>query len=418
MRKQKIYTVISMLALLIVSACSLHEEEDFFNDSSANRMSEALKKYKEILIAPENGWIMKYYPSDDLSFGGYNLLISFDESGNAKIAGESADPDKSVTSLYSLIQSAGPVLTFDSYNEIMHLFSEPLKGYAGEFQFTIMSAAPDKVILSGTKTRNTIVLVPMPKEQAWSDYLKAVIKTQEDIFLGTFHLKVNGKEIGSVMQDKNVFTLTYAGAGELDAKKEIPFVYTSDGIELYEPLTIGGVTMSRFKADTEDVSYVCTDANVDAKFEAFYPEGYRFYDQLIGTYKLGNTTVKVINNPDNKTYTITGFYSQGTIQAEYMRSLGTLSIKFQYLGTYSGYFIYLCGWDTVAGYYTWMEGTGMNGVNSKDEPLTISFTDNGIWGDNSIDSFLAFAFEGQPPTSSNGYAALQRIIKPVLVKQG
>lgn len=59
----------------------------------------------------------------------------------------------------------------------------------------------------------------------------------------------------------------------------------------------------------------------------------------------------------------------------------------------------------------------MNGVNSKDEPLTISFTDNGIWGDNSIDSFLAFAFEGQPPTSSNGYAALQRIIKPVLVKQ-
>ena len=45
MRKQKIYTVISMLALLIVSACSLHEEEDFFNDSSANRMSEALKKY-------------------------------------------------------------------------------------------------------------------------------------------------------------------------------------------------------------------------------------------------------------------------------------------------------------------------------------------------------------------------------------
>lgn len=130
------------------------------------------------------------------------MLISFDESGNAKIAGESADPDKSVTSLYSLIQSAGPVLTFDSYNEIMHLFSEPLKGYAGEFQFTIMSAAPDKVILSGTKTRNTIVLVPMPKEQAWSDYLKAVIKTQEDIFLGTFHLKVNGKEIGSVMQDK------------------------------------------------------------------------------------------------------------------------------------------------------------------------------------------------------------------------
>ncbi len=43
MRKQKIYTMIGLLTLLLLGACSLHEE-NFFNDSSANRMSEALKK--------------------------------------------------------------------------------------------------------------------------------------------------------------------------------------------------------------------------------------------------------------------------------------------------------------------------------------------------------------------------------------
>lgn len=415
MRKQKIYTVISMLAFLIVSACSLHEEEDFFNDSSANRMSEALKQYKEILVAPENGWIMKYYPSDDLSFGGFNLLVSFNENGNATIAGENAAPDESATSLYSLIQSAGPVLTFNSYNEILHLFSEPLGGYAGEFQFTIMSATPEKVVLSGTKTRNTIVLVPMPKEQTWSDYLKAVTKTQQDIFLGTFNLKVNGKEIGSVMQDKNVFTLTYAGAGELDAKKKIPFVYTSDGIELYEPLTIDGVTMSRFKADTENVSYVCTDASVDAQFEAFYPVGYRFYDQLVGTYKMGTKTVKVDANPDGKTYTLTGFYSRSTVQAEYARSMGTLSIKVQSVGMALGYYAHLCVWDTNSGNLTWSEGYGMVGVNSADDPLTISFIDNGAWGESN--SFIVYAFSALPPVSSNAVGSLERIVEPVLEKQ-
>lgn len=415
MRKQKIYTVISMLAFLIVSACSLHEEEDFFNDSSANRMSEALKQYKEILVAPENGWIMKYYPSDDLSFGGFNLLVSFDENGNATIAGENAAPDESATSLYSLIQSAGPVLTFNSYNEILHLFSEPLGGYEGEFQFTIMSATPEKVVLSGTKTRNTIVLVPMPKEQTWSDYLKAVTKTQQDIFLGTFNLKVNGKEIGSVMQDKNVFTLTYAGAGELDAKKKIPFVYTSDGIELYEPLTIDGVTMSRFKADTENVSYVCTDASVDAQFEAFYPVGYRFYDQLVGTYKMGTKTVKVDANPDGKTYTLTGFYSRSTVQAEYARSMGTLSIKVQSVGMALGYYAHLCVWDTNSGNLTWSEGYGMVGVNSADDPLTISFIDNGAWGESN--SFIVYAFSALPPVNSNAVGSLERIVEPVLEKQ-
>lgn len=34
---------------------------------------------------------------------------------------------------------------------------------------------------------------------------------------------VNGKEVGSVVQDYNVFTLTYNGADERDPKVEIPF---------------------------------------------------------------------------------------------------------------------------------------------------------------------------------------------------
>ena len=116
MRKQKIYTMIGLLTLLLLGACSLHEEENFFNDSSANRMSEALKSYKEILVAPENGWLMQYYPGNNQAFGGYNLLVSFDENGSATIADELTDADKSVTSLYTLKQSAGPALTFDSYN--------------------------------------------------------------------------------------------------------------------------------------------------------------------------------------------------------------------------------------------------------------------------------------------------------------
>ena len=88
MRKQKIYTMIGLLTLLLLGACSLHEEENFFNDSSANRMSEALKSYKEILVAPENGWLMQYYPGNNQAFGGYNLLVSFDENGSATIADE------------------------------------------------------------------------------------------------------------------------------------------------------------------------------------------------------------------------------------------------------------------------------------------------------------------------------------------
>lgn len=416
MRKHKIYTMIGMLALLLLGACSLHEEENFFDDSSANRMSEALKSYKEILVAPENGWLMQYYPGDNQAFGGYNILVAFDENGSATIASEIAGAKASATSLYSLKQSAGPVLTFDSYNDIMHLFCEPVGGLAGDFEFTIMSATPDKVVMSGTKTRNMITLTPMPKEQAWTSYLENVLKTQDAIFLGSFKLIMNGKEVGSVMQDFNVFTLTYADADERDPKKEIPFLYTDEGIKLYEPITINGVTMSVFKADVPNVSFICADAGVDVKLEAFYPVGYRFYDQLVGTYKMGTQTVKVAANPDGKTYSLTGFSNYGTVQAEYARSMGTFSITSQYLGIALGrYYAYLCLCNTS--YVTWDAGTGMTGVNSANDPLVVTFEDNGVWGRDVGDSFITYAFTSQPPTNSVVAGWLEQYSTPVVMEK-
>lgn len=417
MRKQKIFSVIGMLALMLLGACSLHEEENVFGDSSANRISEALKTYKEILTAPENGWIMQYYPSIGQSLGGYNLLVSFSKDGKVKVSGEVADPEESVTSLYSLVQSSGPMLTFDSYNEIMHFFSEPLSGLGGEFQFTIMSATPEKVVLSGTKTRNIIVLVPMPKEQTWAKYLESVTKVQEDVFLGTFHMMVNGKEVGAVMQDFNVFTFTYSGENASTDTQKIPFIYTDEGIRLYEPLTLNGVTMTNFKADVENVSYVCTDLGVNAKFEAFYPQGYRFFSDLVGTYKIADRTVRVTANPDGKTYSLAGLSDYGTVQATYTRSMGSFSITNQYLGKAFGqYFAYFCLCNSS--YVTWVEGTGMTGVNSVEAPLSITFKDNGVWGSSVGDSFLVYAFNSQPPTNSNAAGSLEDYPTPVvMVKQ-
>lgn len=412
MRRQKIYNVVSMLALLLLGACSLHEEDNFFDDSSANRISEALKSYKEILVAPENGWVMAYYPAGNQVYGGYNILVSFNEDGSVKVASELYQSDEYVTSLYTLKQSAGPVLTFDSYNEIMHLFSEPQGGLGGDYEFTIMSATSDKVVMSGTKTRNMIVLTPMPSEQTWDNYLENVVKVQDDIFLGSFRMIVNGKVVGTVMQDYNVFTLTYIESGD---KSNIPFVYTPDGLKLYEPIVVDGVTISTFRADVPNVSFICKDDAVDAKLEAFYPEGYRFYDQLVGTYNMGTKTVRVAANPDGKTYTLTGFYSLSTVQAEYVRTMGTLSINVQSVGMALGYYAHLCVWNTSSGSLTWADGYGMTGVNSVDDPLTISFVDNGAWGES--DSFIVYAFSGLPPVNSNAVGTLERIVAPVMVKQ-
>ena len=53
--------------------------------------------------------------------------------------------------------------------------------------------------------------------------------------------------------------------------------------------------------------------------------------------------------------------------------------------------------------------------NTIDDPLTISFVDNGAWGES--DSFIVYAFSGLPPVNGNAVGTLERIVAPVMVKQ-
>lgn len=397
-----------MFALLAMASCSLQDDKDIFDDSSANRMEEALKADKAILVNAKNGWLMEYYPSADLTFGGYNILVHFDENGKATLSGELQGSTKKVTSLYRLKQSAGPVLTFDSYNEIIHFFGEPLNGLDGDYEFTVMNAEPNKVVLSGTKSKAKIVMTPLADGTDWEKYLDNVLETQAQAFLGTYNLVVNGNVIGLVEQDYNTFSLNNNNNSEL-----IPFMYTETGIKFHHPMTIGGVQMENFTLDAENVVFNCTDAGVDAKLVGVYPDGYKKYNELEGTYKYGSKTVTITAKGDNK-YTIHGLTTLADIEATYSRKAGSISIVYQFLGVIMGYQAYLCPWDTVEGYLTWQVGSGMDGVNSATEPLTITFKDNGVY--KTANAFLVYAFTGTP-SNDTAKGSLDRLQNIELIKQ-
>ena len=66
-----------------------------------------------------------------------------------------------------------------------------------------------------------------------------------------------------------------------------------------------------------------------------------------------------------------------------------------------GYYAKLCAWNTSSGNLNWMEGFGMMGVNSTDDPLTISFVDNGVWG-NLIHSLYTYSRHRHTKLSKEG----------------
>jgi hypothetical protein len=248
---KKIFNLLLVcLAVTMYSSCS-PKEDDIFEDSSANRMTEALKNDKDILTSAANGWIVQYYPSSTQAYGGYNLLVKFNADGSAVVASECADPSATETSTYSLAQSAGPVLSFTSYNSIMHYFSDPVnpdnigakgKGMEGDFEFRLMEVSAEKVVMMGKKTNSRIVMLPMNASTSWKDYLMQVAAARLKMGFGQYQY-VAGTDTANVTMSYNTMVMSYSKDGT-DVTETVPYIVTPTGYLLYDTLKVGGVNVT------------------------------------------------------------------------------------------------------------------------------------------------------------------------------
>ena len=118
------YLLSAALAALMAQAC-VSKINPIFDESSANRAEALAEKLNETLTSCPNGWLLEYYPSSGQYYGGFNVLLSFTEGNKVKAGSEVAGPGKTATSTYTIYQSAGCVLAFDTYNEVIHYFADP-----------------------------------------------------------------------------------------------------------------------------------------------------------------------------------------------------------------------------------------------------------------------------------------------------
>lgn len=250
--KKIINLLFIVLSVALWVSCS-PQEEDLFGDSSANRIDAALKADKEILTGATNGWLMEYYPSKTQQYGGYNILLSFSADGMVTVSSDMFGPDEKATSTYSLYQSAGRVLVFDTYNEIMHFFSEPKnsagigtngKGMEGDLEFIIIESSKDKIVLQGRKTRNVIVMTPLKADVKWVDYLTTVNKANKVYSSFRYYDYAEGAFTASVAVSYRNLSITYA-EGDGSVTVGAPYLITEEGnLKLYKPLVLNGKTIN------------------------------------------------------------------------------------------------------------------------------------------------------------------------------
>lgn len=185
--KAKYLVIIGLLAATF-AACS-RDEESLFEKPAAIRAQEAIDNAFSVFTSAENGWEMAYFPNLEASAKGYNMVLKFNKNGNVSVTAKNATTtgNKILTdtaSTWAVKSDYGPILTFDTYNDVFHAFSDPKgdgAGLLGDYEFLILKATPELVLLKGKKHSAYTVMRPM-KNPDLAEYFTNCEKMQADLF--------------------------------------------------------------------------------------------------------------------------------------------------------------------------------------------------------------------------------------------
>jgi hypothetical protein len=271
---KKFLSVIFFGAVLAMSLGSCKNEiDDVFDQDAAARMNTALSTYKDVLTAPSNGWVMEYFATD--AEQGYTFLMKFDKNGSVNIAAKNTYTSNKMaqeTSLYQFIGDDGPVLTFNSYNNLFHRFSTPEAidgmsngvGHGGDYEFIVMNASADSVKLQGKKAGYTQYMYPVTSGTSWEDYFNQLDTIDVKMFspkLPTLWLNTaNGKRY--TIGDASTHYLSFVPDGG-DAISQTTYaagIVTHDGFRFCRPYQGLDSTfkVQKFVQQT-DGTLLCTD---------------------------------------------------------------------------------------------------------------------------------------------------------------
>lgn len=224
----KKYIPIVLVLACVFIACS-RDEESLFDKNATERAQEALDNANAVLVAPKYGWEMIYFANKESR--GYNIIMKFDENGrvtatakNAATTGNAIKTDS--TSTWQVKLDYGPILTFDTYNDVFHAWADPQEdgdGLLGDYEFLILSATQERVVLKGKKHSAYSILRPMPDMKA-EDYFADCANALSKYFGNgnILTLQQDGKQYYLHNGSSGLFTFTEYGE---KAPAEDPTIY-------------------------------------------------------------------------------------------------------------------------------------------------------------------------------------------------
>lgn len=192
---KKLY-IIPLLAAASLSLSSCEESAgSIFDQSAAERLEQSKKDYADALCADGGIWEFQYFANHDEP--GYVFVCEFTADGAVVFHTDHkwiGSTYKSEKSLWDVISDNGTVLSFNSFNTLFHIFSDPANitgkdaptndrkedidetgyGHEGDYEFLLMDNDGQSIRLMGKKRSLIAWLHRLPADTDPQAYLKSI----------------------------------------------------------------------------------------------------------------------------------------------------------------------------------------------------------------------------------------------------
>lgn len=260
MKKIFLYTIMAVVAFTMQSC--LHDNDDVFEQSAAERIDAAVTNAEEVLVSAQNGWVLHYYAGQEYAYGGLNLAMKF-KDGKVTMYQQGAvdnnDNYITLTSTYKFTRDQGPVLAFDTYNDFLHSWGDPMAanaptdvdGWEADYEFVVMNISEDQntITLKGKKFGNKMLMERLnvsPEEY----FNEADVVASAFDYYSKLNYRKDGKK-ARFMNDGSEFTIQYLDEEDNILEMTVPFTYTNNGVLFNQPIELYGQTISGIQVNIE-----------------------------------------------------------------------------------------------------------------------------------------------------------------------
>jgi hypothetical protein len=263
--KKTFYLIFCIVSLLICSC--VNEQVNIFSVSPAERLNNAMKADVDSLLHADNGWAMEYFATTGSA--GYTLLVKFNKSGQAMIAGKSELTGNIMVTdscMFEIIGDYGPVLTFNTFNKVLNAFSNPVSpdgyGLEGDYEFIVEKTTANQMVLKGKKRGTIILLNKIPQTTTWKKYFDDIDAMNAFLFTGStnsINLISGADTLVAYNGSTHIFRVAKPGEDPKLLGNDHPFIVTNYGLRLQSIDSLNNYSFQNFKLSDDKKQLVSTE---------------------------------------------------------------------------------------------------------------------------------------------------------------